>query len=64
MASKMTRAELVAEITKWRGQQMESIKKATFRCWTAAEEIEHENRGQCLGLLVMELEALDNAIAK
>ena len=43
---------------------MESIKKATFGCWTAAEEIEHENRGQCLGLLVMELEALDNAIAK
>ena len=63
MPSPTRRVELVTEIAKLRNQQMESIAKGTFGAWTAEEEAEHEDRGQRLGLLVMELETLDKEAA-
>ena len=63
MASHKRRAELLTEIAKLRRQQMDSITASVFGGWTAGEEVEHENRGQRLALLVIELEALDRAMA-
>ena len=59
MAQKTQRADLTAEITQLRKQQLESLAKGTFGGWTPEEEVAHEKCTNRLALLVLELDALD-----
>jgi hypothetical protein len=54
-----TRAELVAEITELRKQQLEDAAEALFGGMTREQEDAHQERAGRLARLVRELEALD-----
>ena len=54
-----TRAELVAEITELRKQQLEDAADALFGAWTREQGAAHQERADCLARLVLELETLD-----
>ena len=54
-----TRAEIVAEITELRKQQLEAAADALFGAWTREQEAAHKERADRLALLVLELDALD-----
>ena len=54
-----TRAELNSEIRKLQKQQLKAISDATFGGWTTEEESAYLQRSNRLGVLILELEALD-----
>jgi len=54
-----TRAELVAEITELRKQQLEAAADAMFGAWTREQEDAHQKRANRLANLVRELDILD-----
>jgi hypothetical protein len=54
-----TRAEIVAEITELRTQQLEAAADALFGAWTREQEAEHQERADRLARLVLELDTLD-----
>jgi hypothetical protein len=53
------RAELIAEITQLRKQQLDSFADGAFSGWPPEQESAHNERGERLSRLVLELEALD-----
>jgi len=55
------RAELAAEIRYLRKQQLESFADGVFSGWPPEQETAHNERGERLSRLVLELEALDAA---
>jgi hypothetical protein len=59
MASSTRRAELIAEITQLRKQQLESFADEAFSGWPPEQEAAHNERSDRLKRLVLELEALD-----
>jgi len=63
VSSPTQHAKLLAEIKLLRGQQLESLAKATFGAWTAEEEAEHQERAARLARRVAELEALNTTKA-
>jgi hypothetical protein len=54
-----TRAELIAEITELRKQQLEDAADALFGAWTREQEAAHQERADYLARLVLELDTLD-----
>ncbi len=54
-----TRAEIVAEITELRKQQLEAAADALFGAWTRVQEAAHQERAERLARLVLELDTLD-----
>jgi len=54
-----TRAELIAEITELRKQQLEDAADALFGTWTREQEAAHQERADYLARLVLELDTLD-----
>jgi hypothetical protein len=57
MASSTKRAELIAEITQLRKQQLESFADGFFSGWPPEHEAAYEERSDRLARLVLELEA-------
>ena len=54
-----TLAEIVAEITDLRNQQLEAATEALFGGWRRGPEAEHQERSDRLARLGRELEILD-----
>jgi hypothetical protein len=54
-----TRAELIAEITELRKQQLEADGDALFGAWTGEQEAAHQERADRLARLFLELDTLD-----
>ena len=54
-----TRAEILAEITELRNQQLKDATDTLFGGWRRGQEAEHQERSDRLARLVRELEILD-----